>query len=698
MANWTPARSVLLSQLLDDVLGTEEMVRIRQDFCKLFDYIRSTTDSDNGHVYYTGSKAEGLDLPDSDFDFMVDINNQTNLLIIQRMQVAPTATHKNVFCMKTENVPPCFVMLRSVNQVQHGLLFDACQLTDDAMHLSSYLLVHTFESVFNKIPFGGKVAKQGPSIEQWTLYMDTSQSGIDTVLSIHCPFLPDSAILAYSASEWKLRHRRFAWPSPSEIKFIVDFGFHLVPIGHPTSDMNMMEWRISFSVAERTLVFSFNHVQIQCYAVMKIILKEFINPHCSLDNRVLCSYLIKTFLFWKYEETDPSFWSPEHIRVCIMFLLSGFRECILRSSLKHYFIPEFNLLSVKLTTEARWEIVRIFDILLKSDISMMKECNTLKPVWDKFVNNYESGIRDPALRGQGNILKTDVCLMRNILKLQQSFCTLLNISQSDLVALVYRCLSRGFQNVQRTVLLPFVVQMILFLLSKSVVVNHTSQNYNRTVYRSCQYLRLNTRGFDISTYRLWNAMLMTARGDYRLSLQILNTVLSSIPPFALYSPVFNLNDSDDTKNWYVDVYSRDDKSVAERARTAWMLDIIIMSSDADKVSAAIQIELTHCDKIVGVPLSPFVCAYYLMFLNYHALHQNENRDRALGQLIEAVNNQEQCGIFRYHSYNIAGHCLLYMGLYEQARDMFIRSYQFTSSRQPLYRFNSARLYLQCLPL
>ena len=87
-----------------------------------------------------------------------------------------------------------------------------------------------------------------------------------------------------------------------------------------------------------------------------------------------------------------------------------------------------------------------------------------------------------------------------------------------------------------------------------------------------------------------------------------------------------------------------------------------------------------------------------MFLNYHAINQYESRNRALDQLIETVNNREQCGDFRHHSYNITGHCLLYMGLYEQARDMFIRSYQFTAVNPPLDRFNSARFYLQCLPL
>ena len=591
--------------------------------------------------------------------------------------------------MKTENVPPCFVLLRSANQVQHGPLFDACQLIDNAVYLSSYLLVHNATSEINTNVNTMKIARQGPSIEKWTPYMDTSQSGIDHVPSIHCPFWPDSA------KEWRTRSRRFSWLSQNEIKSIVDFGFHLVPVGHPSSDMNMMEWRISFSVAERTLVWSFNHVQIQCYAVLKIILKEFINPNCSPHNRVLCSYFIKTFLFWKYEETESSFWSQGNFRECIMFLICGFRECILRGSLKHYFIPRFNLLSVKLTTEARDKVLRILDIALKSNIAVLKECNTLTTVWDKFVNHTESGIRYSALRGRGNILNSDVCLMDKICHVQYR---LLNLSQSDLVRVVYRFVSRCFQNVQLTCLLSLAVQMILFLLNKSVVGNCMSQNDNRMMYRSCQYLRLNTRGFDISTFRLWYALLMTMRGDYRLSLDVINTILSSIPPFALYYSTFNnLRISNETKNWYIDVFSLDDKSLAQRGRTAWMFDMFIMPTNIDLVPVAIQIELRHCYKRYGVHLSPFVCAYYLMFLNYHALQQYENRDRALCQLIETVKNPVQCGYIRHHSYNITGHCLLYMGLYEQARDMFIRSYRFTSDG-PHHSFNSARLYLQCFPV
>ena len=288
MTNWTPARSIFLSQLLDKVVGTEEMIKIRQNFCRIYDSILS---AGNYHMYFTGSKAEGLDLPNSDDDFMLDINNKDDILVIQSLQDATGATHRNVFLMSTENVPQCFAMLKCVRWLENRELLDACQYIDSFLYLRSYLYVHNFESKYQKEFPRDTFSIQGPSIEEWTQFMDKSKSGTDKVLSIHCQFWPNVA------REWPSRQRHFAWPSARSIRTILDFGVHVVPVGHPQSEMKMMEWRISFSVAERTLVWSFNHVQLQCYAVMKLILKEYINVHCSPPCRVLCSYFIKTFLF-----------------------------------------------------------------------------------------------------------------------------------------------------------------------------------------------------------------------------------------------------------------------------------------------------------------------------------------------------------------------------------------------------------------
>ena len=208
MSNWTPARSVLLSQLLDDVVGTEDMVRIRQDNCRIYDCINSYGAKVN--TYYTGSKAEGLDLPGSDRDYMYDINIH-DMQIIQTEQDAPGATKTNLFVMSTQNVPPCFVMLRSVSPIQDRDLFNACQDMDNSLYLSSYLYVHNAAEYLREMFPHLIISKQGPSTEAWSAYMDRSQSGTDSVHSIHCSFWPDAA------SEWRTRSRRFPWPSPSQV-------------------------------------------------------------------------------------------------------------------------------------------------------------------------------------------------------------------------------------------------------------------------------------------------------------------------------------------------------------------------------------------------------------------------------------------------------------------------------------------------
>ena len=654
--------------------------------------------STNSITYFTGSTAEGLVLPGSDKDYMLDINKKNNMLVIQTELEAPGTTQRNLFVMSTENVRPCFAMLRSVSPIRDRRLLNACQDIDSSLYLSSFLYVHQAVENLSRLYPDIVTTQQGPSVEVWDLFMDRSQSGRDNVLSIHCSFWPNAA------SEWRTRSRRFPWPSQHDMKAIVDFGFHLVPVGHPDSDTNMMEWRISFSVAERTLVWSFNHIQMQCYGVMKLILKEFINPRCSPDCQVLCSYFIKTFLFWEYEETYPSYWCKENFRECVMRLLTDFCRCVRMRSLRHYFIPSFNLLSVKMTDEAKMELLRIFDIILQSEISIFKNCKTLNKVWFECCNHDADTIDVPGTIKM-NMLAKDVCIMAVIHSLQLRLLNLCNqsVRHLDILTLTNQFINhfRLQNNVHKAHLASFAIRILLTNTIISFRNMPLQSVLNKTIYRLRRFLQSNVSGIDISTCRLWYAMLMTKCGDYHLSLRIINKILSNISPFILYftgsSYIFSLcHVSDKTKERYVDVFSCNDTQVTKRARKTWMFDLRITPSHMDTVPAAIQIELVHCYNLYRVHLSPFVCAYYLMFLNYCGLSQYDNRDRALRQLIDVVYYPEQCGHFLHHSYNIAGHCLLSVGETEQARDMFMRSYEQTLSQPVQHRLNSALYYLQFL--
>ena len=636
MSNLTAARSVLLSQLLDDVVGSEEMVHIRQDFCRLSDCILSARcGQQKVNFYYTGSKGEGLDLPGSDDDIMLDINDIKSVQVIQTEEDAKDAASRNVFTISTENVFPCFVLLRCVRRLQDRDLLNACQYMDNSLYLSSNLYVQNESFVFRKLS-NFQISRQGPSIEQWTQYMDTSEPGSDTVLSIHCPYWPESA------REWQVRPRKFAWPSVPDIKDIIDFGFHLVPVGHPHSQKNMMEWRMSFSVAERTLVWSFNHVQMQCYAVMKLILKEFINPNCSPSSRILCSYFIKTFLFWKYEEMDPSYWCKENLRQCIMCLLCLFRECVTHGVLRHYFIQSFNLLSVKLTEQAQKELLKILDIIIQSDIRIMKECKTLRKVWIQFVTDCTDG-SVVSQEMNRNVLKNDECAMNAIHVLQTLVQELRFATWNYFLTSGNWLVSCENHTINTTPLQSFVMRILLYdRILYGLVPSHSQRNND--VYTERRFVQSSESGIDISTCKLWYAIRMTKCGEYRLSSRIVKRVLSSISPFALYFSGCGLRHVDDgTKHRYIDNFRSNDADMKVRARKAWIFDLLFMQNTMDIVPAAIQVELIHCDRSTGVYLSPFICAYYLMFLNYYGLGEYDNSNRALCQLIDVVNNPEQRG-------------------------------------------------------
>ena len=380
MSRFPPDRSEILSLLLDEVTGTQEAINIRQDFCRLLDTIYSTIQPIR--MYYTGSKAEGLDLPGSDDDLMFDVNDLLNVKIVQSVREISATPSYEEFLLCTENVKPGFVLLRRIRQhadTVNQRLKAALETISNVEYLSSDKLVGNFFHDWGPIHIGPTQVRQGPSVEQRVPHQDPSEPGIDMVKSIRCFFWPDDA------SEWIQRSRLFGWPRSDVISSIVDFGCHVVAVGHPKSETKLTEWRLSFSIAERALVWSFNHVQLQCYAVLKIILKQFIKLKCSPQNQVLCSYFIKTFLFWKYETTHLNFWCKSNFWECIIYLLKEFAKCIRKGEIRHYFLPKFNLLSVKLTPGAQAELLHLLHNIIHYDISIFNECTAMQTVWSSFL-------------------------------------------------------------------------------------------------------------------------------------------------------------------------------------------------------------------------------------------------------------------------------------------------------------------------
>ena len=549
-----------------------------------------------------------------------------------------------------------------------------------------YLFIQytTDHYIFRKEP-GDTYKRQGPSIEIWNAYQDVeSEPGTDQVPSIHCSFWPNSA------SEWSQRPRHFGWPSSHDISSIIDFGCHLVPIGHPLSDTKLTEWRISFSVAERALVWSFNHIQMQCYAVMKIILKQFIKIKCSSRNFVLCSYFIKTFLFWKYETTHLNFWSSENSRHCIKFLLIEFSKCIREGILSHHFIPRFNLLSVKLTPEAKAELQQIMDLAIQCDCSIFKECKTLQGVWFKFLSATENRNSEVRNRKRENLLITDGLFSTKVYMLLTQ---ILEFNSSPNHGQLLSVVSKTHLKI---CLIKKSLQMLhITALLKSPCLE------NKEVYRLHKLTNNYALSTDISTGKLWYAFYLLMRKDYTSTLSTVSQLLSDITPFSLYSCC--CGDSDhwgrtEAKELYADMFIDSEITVENRARTTWLVPFLVDKEMFHVMPLAIQIELLFNDHgmVPRIRLSPYVCAYYLMFLCYHELHKYDNRERALRQLVDVALNRRQNGPYYHQSLNITGHCLFLVGATTEAHEFFITSYRRTKPFPPWDKHNSALHYLQCL--
>ena len=664
MSRWTPSHSVLLSMLLDDVIGTQEMIEIRKDKCRITDCVISAR-LGSKH-YLTGSKAEGLDLPGSDDDIMIEINldRYKEIEVVEQEPSVPEPC-RHIFLMVTDNVHPGFTMLRSVTPTTDIVLLNTFQEIDGFHFLSSYLLVCTALSL-HKGPCKS-IKIQGPSLEHTTLDQDT-------VNCIHCSFWPSGA------SEWVCRARSYGWPSLNLINKIVDFGFHLVPTGYPRSAMNMMEWRISFSIAEKYLVWSFNHTQMQMYAVLKLIQKEYIKVNCSTENYVLCSYFIKTFLFWKFEGTDKHFWRPENFRDCLKYLLTEFHTTIQLGTLKHYFIPTFNLLEVKLTRHAQIELLQLWDIVIQYDIKIIEQCQTLKQVWREFANrgkyleisqNYVSPNKYALYElSKKYFVKNTEYIMR-VLGAVKFFVKDLQNN------LAYDRLIESFTSYPDPANADFVS-----LLVKQICLVYIAKRYkrlpesNKSVYA---LIRLyNTCSPDIASGKLLCAILFFTKGDYSTALITINKLLSSIPPYDFYKVCedTNCHVDNDAKILYADMFVNSKLGIARIARRSWLLQFHLPESAMLVMPLAIQ--SSHRE----VQLSPLTLASYLQFLCYHGLRQYDNRDRALRQLVEVVDNPELsgCDCIRYLEYYLAGHCLGFVGERARAREMFIKSYMYESKR------------------
>ncbi|XP_076086500.1 uncharacterized protein LOC143057146 [Mytilus galloprovincialis] len=311
-------------------------------------------------VITSGSFGEGLDMRGSDLDIM-QVSKSIEVTEDVKPIFDPCMTY---LFMDTDDVKPGYSLLRLQYSRSQSLL-EHCEEHNGKTYFSGALCKQNAFSV----GFKNGETIHGPCISD-------PNGVLDLAFSVHCKTWISSAV------QWLTRSSS-SWPSHNVKHSIMNHGVCFVPIGVKGSPKEDLEWRVSFSVAEKLLIYTFTHTQLLCYGLLKIILKDVIAKDYQCKD-LLCSYFLKTIIFWISEELPLSVWKPNNLIHCFMRCFNRLVYCVEYSVCLHYFIPENNMFENKIEGRIRdvllqklntlhsygWRCILFSDQISNFDVSM----------------------------------------------------------------------------------------------------------------------------------------------------------------------------------------------------------------------------------------------------------------------------------------------------------------------------------------
>ncbi|XP_045161048.2 uncharacterized protein LOC123525952 [Mercenaria mercenaria] len=186
---------------------------------------------------------------------------------------------------------------------------------------------------------------------------------VDRVLALPCS---SPSII----NDWCNRKRMCGWPSKDLLDKVKDLDVFVVPVGVRESVDEVLQWRISVTLAEQTLVHSFSDTQIKLYAALKMLTKHELHPVC--EN--VSSYVVKNIIFWMIEETPAEKFTREKFGDCLFHLLKRFKKCVTWRYLPNYMLPSNNMLKNRIYEKERVELIYRLDLMIEEGSSVLLRC------------------------------------------------------------------------------------------------------------------------------------------------------------------------------------------------------------------------------------------------------------------------------------------------------------------------------------
>ncbi|XP_061168450.1 uncharacterized protein LOC133177426 [Saccostrea echinata] len=304
-------------------------------------------------VMTSGSFREGFRLKGSDIDMMFWPNDHNIIWDLDQAHNYDLNRKTLILCDCSDS-PPGFALLELLTQSHWEFIKNACIRINGRLYISSSEFRHITHSAI--VPDSREHGPCGNGAIGVAEY--------DTALCFFCDFWPPHA------SKWI--NRCHSWPLPPIIDKIVRNGCHFVAVGHKLGNHAEKEWRISFSVAEHYLVSSMSHCQFLTYGLLKLFLKECINSGLSDENKLLCSYHMKTAVFWVIQQNIMPYWCPQNLLQCFWICFKLILKWVYEGTCPNFFIPENNMFLSNIHGEAQKKLfIRLHELYEKGLASLL---------------------------------------------------------------------------------------------------------------------------------------------------------------------------------------------------------------------------------------------------------------------------------------------------------------------------------------
>lgn len=351
-----------LYEKLLDLVGTEDEIRSRQDIFKYVDIVNGFGDKDSISIS-CGSLAEGFDIKGSDEDTMLILKN-INVVPVEAENKQEGSLRVN---MEVDKLRPGYASLFLSEEEEKFVNNDRNTERSEIMSVKRSIQKSGGKCIVASARFRGQFIRPGNTSHGPCI----SDGLFDFAISLHGNIWPKIA------QERITRCKSKGWLSDKLVNELLSDGCVYVPVG-PRHFYSKTLWRISFAKSEKRLIFSMNHIQWLCYGLLKIVFKEGIGKKLSDDN-IICSYFLKTCLFWLIEETDNDdlIWSKENLYTCYIMCLNKLIDWVKSCNCPNYIIQGNNMFKGKVNEDNKSDVLKILLHLKDTGFDGLTLCESL---------------------------------------------------------------------------------------------------------------------------------------------------------------------------------------------------------------------------------------------------------------------------------------------------------------------------------